>query len=68
MATISAYARVLGIDVIADGVETLEQASALSGIGNFWYVQGNHFGAPRGETEAGELMSGEHGAGTAEHV
>ncbi|MDQ2666109.1 MAG: EAL domain-containing protein [Gemmatimonadota bacterium] len=65
VATISAYARALGIAVIAEGVETVEQASALSGIGSFWYVQGNHFGRPKGESEAAEMlepMSAEHGA------
>ncbi len=56
MATISAYARALGIGVIAEGVETVEQASALSGIGSFWYVQGNHFGRPKGDLEAGEML------------
>ncbi len=65
VATISGYARSLGIDVIAEGVECMAQATALSGIGNFWYVQGNHFGRPTGESEATEMlgpMSGEHGA------
>ena len=56
VATISAYARALGIEVIAEGVETLEQAAALGRIGNFWYVQGNHFGRPKGELEVGAML------------
>lgn len=56
VATISGYARALGIEVIAEGVETLEQASALTGIGSFRYVQGNHFGGVKGEFEAGEML------------
>jgi EAL domain-containing protein (putative c-di-GMP-specific phosphodiesterase class I) len=56
VATISAYANALGIDVIAEGVETVDQALALSGIGNFRYVQGNHFGWPKGEGEVGEML------------
>ena len=56
VATIHALARALGLDVIAEGVETHEQASALADLGNFRYVQGHHFGRPSGEFEAGELL------------
>ena len=56
VATIGAYATALGIDVIAEGVETREQASELGKIGNFRYVQGNHFGQPRGEFEVGAML------------
>ena len=56
VATISAYANALGIDVIAEGVETFDQASALGMIGNFRYVQGNHFGRPKGEVEVGAML------------
>ena len=65
VATIGSYARALGVDVIAEGVEHDAQAEALRNIGNFWFVQGNHFGRPKGESEATEMlepMSGEHGA------
>lgn len=56
VATISAYANALGIDVIAEGVETFDQATALGMIGNFRYVQGNHFGRPKGEMEVGAML------------
>ena len=56
VATIHALARALGLDVIAEGVETREQAKALADLGNFRYVQGHHFGRPAGELEAGELL------------
>ena len=56
VATIHALARALGLEVIAEGVETREQATALADLGNFRYVQGHHFGRPSGEVEAGELL------------
>ena len=56
VATIHALARALGLEVIAEGVETREQATALADLGNFRYVQGHHFGRPSGEVEASELL------------
>ena len=56
VATINAFARALGLDVVAEGVETREQETALTSIGNFRYVQGNHFGRPSGEVEVQELL------------
>ena len=44
--TIAGYARALGLDVMAEGVETQEQAAALAAMGGFRYVQGNYFGRP----------------------
>ena len=46
----------LGPEVIAEGMETREQAVALAEIGNLRDVHGNHFGLPTGESEAAELL------------
>ena len=56
VATISAFARALGLEVIAEGIETREQAAALAELGPFRYVQGHHFGPPSDHTEAAELL------------
>ncbi len=56
VATINGFACALGLDVIAEGVETRAQADALAEIGNFRYAQGHHFGPPAGELEVEELL------------
>lgn len=56
VSTINAFARALGLDVVAEGVETREQAAALAEMGHFRYVQGNHFGKPAGQAAARELL------------
>jgi diguanylate cyclase (GGDEF)-like protein len=52
----------LGLDAVAEGVETAEQAQALSRIG-YRLLQGYHFGRPEAEPEftrtpAGSLLGG----------
>jgi diguanylate cyclase (GGDEF)-like protein/PAS domain S-box-containing protein len=54
--TIAGFARALGLDVIAEGVETSEQAAVLGEIGAVRYVQGNYFGRPLGSPTVGELL------------
>ncbi len=54
--TIAAFARALGLDVVAEGVETREQAGILSSIGGFRYVQGHFYGEPVIATDAEELL------------
>ena len=56
--TINAFARALGLDVVAEGVETQEQADALASMGHFRYVQGNHFGRPVAEKAAKRILGG----------
>ena len=58
VSTINAFARALGLDVVAEGVESHEQAAALAEMGHFRYVQGNHFGKPAGHAVARELLVG----------
>ncbi len=58
VATINAFARALGLTVVAEGVETAEQAAALAEMGHFRYVQGNHFGRPAAEAVAKGLLVG----------
>jgi EAL domain-containing protein (putative c-di-GMP-specific phosphodiesterase class I) len=59
-ATISAiinFARDIGIDVIAQGVETEQQCALLNAAhGAATQAQGFHFSAPVGAAEAGELL------------
>jgi diguanylate cyclase (GGDEF)-like protein/PAS domain S-box-containing protein len=54
--TIASFAKALGLDVVAEGVETREQAAVLSSMGGFRYVQGHYFGAPVVPTEAEEII------------
>ena len=58
VSTINAFARALGLDVVAEGVESQEQAAALVEMGHFRSVQGNHFGKPAGHAVARELLVG----------
>ena len=62
VATIAGYASALGLDVIAEGVETAEQAAVLATMGAFRYVQGNYFGRAAAGLRAGP----ENGAGPGE--
>ncbi|MDB4879278.1 MAG: putative signaling protein [Gemmatimonadetes bacterium] len=55
--TIAAFARALGLDVVAEGVETREQAALLSAMGGFRYVQGHFFGKPGVAGDAEELIA-----------
>jgi diguanylate cyclase (GGDEF)-like protein/PAS domain S-box-containing protein len=58
-ATISAiinFARDIGIEVIAQGVETDEQCALLDAAPGTIQAQGFHFSAPVGAPEAGELL------------
>ena len=52
--TINAFARALGLDVVAEGVETKEQAAAISSMVR--YAQGNHFGRPAAASSARRLL------------
>jgi diguanylate cyclase (GGDEF)-like protein/PAS domain S-box-containing protein len=54
--TIAAFARALGLDVVAEGVETKAQARVLSEMGGFRYVQGHYFGRPVGSVQAEKLF------------
>jgi diguanylate cyclase (GGDEF)-like protein/PAS domain S-box-containing protein len=54
--TIAAFAHALGLDVVAEGVETAAQAALLSEMGGFRYVQGHYFGKPVGSGEAEGLI------------
>jgi diguanylate cyclase (GGDEF)-like protein/PAS domain S-box-containing protein len=54
--TIAAFAQALGLDVVAEGVETREQAAVLSAMGGFRYVQGHFYGKPVQPDDAGELI------------
>jgi diguanylate cyclase (GGDEF)-like protein/PAS domain S-box-containing protein len=54
--TIAGFARALGLDVIAEGVETAEQAAALGEMGAVRFVQGNYFGRPLGSPTVGALL------------
>ena len=56
VSTIGSYAQALGLVVIAEGIETDEQVTALSEIGSFRCAQGHHFGYPAGESEAKVLL------------
>ena len=55
--TIAAFARALGLDVVAEGVETQEQAALLAEMGGFRYVQGHFFGRPGVAGDAEELIA-----------
>ena len=55
--TIAAFARALGLDVVAEGVETSEQAALLTEMGGFRYVQGHFFGKPSVAGDAEELIA-----------
>jgi diguanylate cyclase (GGDEF)-like protein/PAS domain S-box-containing protein len=58
-ATVSAiinFARDVGIDVIAQGVETEQQRALLDSAGSKTQAQGFHFSAPVGPSEAAELL------------
>ena len=54
--TITAFARALGLEVVAEGVETSAQADVLRSSGQFRYVQGHHYGRPSGEVEAARML------------
>ena len=54
--TIASFARALGLDVVAEGVETREQAATLAAMGGFRYVQGHYFGKPVVSSEAEEML------------
>ena len=56
VSTIGSYAQALGLVVIAEGIETDEQVTALSEIGSFRCAQGHHYGYPAGESEAKMLL------------
>jgi diguanylate cyclase (GGDEF)-like protein/PAS domain S-box-containing protein len=56
--TIAAFARALGLDVVAEGVETRAQARVLAEMGGFRYVQGHYFGRPVGSSQAEALFDG----------
>lgn len=61
--TIAAFARALGLDVVAEGVETREQADVLAEMGGFHYVQGHFFGRPSVPLASGDLLDVETGVG-----
>ncbi|MEO7770955.1 MAG: EAL domain-containing protein [Gemmatimonadaceae bacterium] len=52
--TINAFARALGLDVVAEGVETKEQAEAIAAMVR--YAQGNHYGRPAAASAARRLL------------
>ncbi len=52
--TINAFAHALGLDVVAEGVETREQAAAIATMVR--YAQGNHFGRPAAASAARRLL------------
>ena len=56
VSTIGSYAQALGLVVIAEGIETDEQVTALGEIGSFRCAQGHHYGYPAGESEAEVLL------------
>ena len=56
VSTIGSYARALGLVVIAEGIETHDQVTALGEIGSFRCAQGHHYGYPAGESEAKVLL------------
>ncbi len=56
VSTIGSYAQALGLMVIAEGIETSEQVTALGEIGSFRFAQGHHYGYPAGESEAKEFL------------
>jgi diguanylate cyclase (GGDEF)-like protein/PAS domain S-box-containing protein len=60
--SMAAFARALGLDVVAEGVETREQAAMLSAMGGFTFVQGHFYGEPGGPDDAAALI-GSDGAG-----
>jgi len=56
VAAVLSMAQALGIDVVAEGVETAEQATKLSALG-CELVQGYYFGYPTPAKEAGRLLT-----------
>ena len=60
--TIAAFARALGLEVVAEGVETREQAVELAAMEGVRYVQGHFYGRP-GHADEAEGMIEESGAG-----
>jgi EAL domain-containing protein (putative c-di-GMP-specific phosphodiesterase class I) len=54
--TIAAFAHALHLDVVAEGVETREQADVLAEMGGFRYVQGHYFGKPVASSKAEEMI------------
>lgn len=57
VSTIGAFARALGLGVVAEGVETPEQAEVLATMEVLSYVQGNHFGKPNTSAAARVLLA-----------
>jgi EAL domain-containing protein (putative c-di-GMP-specific phosphodiesterase class I) len=57
--TILTLGRNLGLRVIAEGVETIEQAAKLQDLG-CKYAQGYYFSVPVGPQEATDLLAAEH--------
>jgi diguanylate cyclase (GGDEF)-like protein len=63
--TIAAFARSLGLDVVAEGVETQAQAKVLARMGGFRFAQGHYFGRPTDSAIASGLVSDECDGGAA---
>ena len=55
---VGGLAHALGMNIVAEGVEDIEHAYALSAM-NFEYVQGYVFSKPVAEEQAGKLVSGD---------
>jgi EAL domain-containing protein (putative c-di-GMP-specific phosphodiesterase class I) len=64
IAAIIHFAREIGIDVIAQGVETPEQCAMLEGSPPHTQAQGYHFSAPVSASEAGRFLRASAGRGT----
>ena len=56
VATIAGFARALGLDVVAEGVERRQQAAVQSELRGIRFVQGNYFGEPRAASAQCELL------------
>lgn len=54
--TISSLARVLGMEVTVEGLESLEQVQRMRRIGGIDYAQGFYFAAPMEGARAGEML------------